>query len=155
MNRKSVLFCICAMVLALAGLQAMAQDKPNQPSQPANPGAQANPANQNKDAVQAGQNQDATQGNVSDADAATRVEARMQQLTMELSLTDDQQKEIKPILLSAAKRLQAVKNDPQRTVDDKKSRMDEIHDDARGQIRQFLTPSQNKKLDAMKAGDII
>jgi len=33
--------------------------------------------------------------------------------------------------------------------------MDEVHDSARGQIRQFLTPDQSKKLDAMKAEDII
>lgn len=158
MNRKLVLICICAMALALAGLQAVAQDNPNQPSQPANPGAQANPAGQNADqsnAAQADQSRSAREGNISDADVATKVEGRLQQLTTELNLSDDQQKEIKPILLSAAKQLQAVKNDTERSADDKKSRMDEIHDGARGAIRQFLTPNQSKKLDAMKADDVI
>jgi hypothetical protein len=58
-------------------------------------------------------------------------------------------------LLDAAKRLQAVKNDTTRSVEAKKNKMDEVHDNARGQIRQFLTPDQSKKLDAMKAEDII
>ena len=57
--------------------------------------------------------------------------------------------------MDAAKQLQAVKNDPQRTADSKQSKMDQIHDSARGQIRQVLTPEQSKKLDAMKAEDII
>jgi hypothetical protein len=138
MNRKLVLLCVCAMAMVFAGLQAMAQDKPDQQSQPASPGAQANPA-----------------AAVSDAEVAAKVDTRLQQLTTELGLSDDQQKQIKPILMSAAKRLQAVKNDPQRSVDDKNSKMDEIHDSARGQIRQFLTPDQGKKLDAMKAEDVI
>jgi Spy/CpxP family protein refolding chaperone len=138
MNRKLVLLCVCAMALAFAGLQAVAQDKPDQPSQPASPGTGANPA-----------------ASVSDADVASKVDARLQQLTTELGLSDDQQKQIKPILVSASKRLQAVKNDPQRSIDDKNSKMDEIHDNARGQIRQFLTPDQSKKLDAMKADDVI
>jgi Spy/CpxP family protein refolding chaperone len=138
MNRKLVLLCVCAMALAFAGLQAVAQDKPDQPSQPASPGTGANPA-----------------ASVSDANVASKVDARLQQLTTELGLSDDQQKQIKPILVSASKRLQAVKNDPQRSIDDKNSKMDEIHDNARGQIRQFLTPDQSKKLDAMKADDVI
>lgn len=58
-------------------------------------------------------------------------------------------------MLDAAKRLQAVKNDNTRSVEAKKDKLDEVHDSARGQIRQFLTPDQSKKLDAMKAEDII
>jgi len=163
MNRKFVLIFICAAALGVAGLQAIAQDKdkPDQSTQqPANPGAQnkpdqsqqpANPSDQNKAGGQVDQSREA----VSDTEVAARVDARLQQLTTELGLSDDQKSQIKPILVDAARRLQAVKNDPQRSVSSKQGKMDEIHDSARGQIRQFLTPDQNKKLDAMKAEDII
>jgi hypothetical protein len=155
MNRKLVLICLCAAALCFAGVQAMAQDKPDQqppqtqqPSQPANPGAQANPAEQHPQDTSGA-------ASISDAEVAAKVDARLQQLTTELKLSDDQKAQIKPVLMDAAKRLQATKNDPQRSVDSKQSKMDEIHDSARGQIRQFLTPDQSKKLDAMKAEDII
>jgi Spy/CpxP family protein refolding chaperone len=146
MNKKLILICICALALTCAGLQALAQDKPgDQPAPQTAPGAQTNPQ----------PSTDASQANVSDPEAAAAVDARLQQLTTELGLSDDQKTQIKPILLDAAKRLQAVKNDSTRTIEAKKSKMDEVHDSARGQIRQFLTPEQSKKLDAMKAGDII
>jgi hypothetical protein len=146
MNKKLTLICICVLALTCAGLQALAQDKPDQPApQTANPGAQTNPQ----------PSTDARQEGVSDAEAAARVNARMQQLTIELSLSDEQKTQIKPILLDAAKRLQAVKNDTTRSIEEKKSKMDAVHDSARGQIRQFLNADQSKKLDAMKAEDII
>lgn len=136
------------MVLLFVGSQAMAQDNPNQqpPAQTAPPpGAQTNP----QPSTGTGS------ADVTDAEVDAKVDARMQQLTTELGLSDEQKTEIKPVLVNAAKRLQAVKNDKQRSVDDKKSKMDEIHDTARGEIRQFLTPAQSKKLDAMKAEDLI
>lgn len=145
MNRKLILICICALALTCAGLQALAQDKPDQPPPQTAPSGQTNPQ----------PSTDANQTNASDADAAARVDARMQQLTTELGLSDDQKTQIKPILLDAAKRLQAVKNDTTRSVEAKKNKMDEVHDSARGQIRQFLTPDQGKKLDALKADDVI
>jgi hypothetical protein len=145
MNKKLILICICVLALTCGGLQALAQDKPDQPAPQTAPGAQANPQ----------PSSEANQAVVSDAEVASKVDARLQQLTTELGLSDDQKTQIKPILVDAAKRLQAVKNDNTRTIDAKKSKMDELHDSARGQIRQFLTPDQGKKLDAMKADDVI
>lgn len=141
MNRKVVLIFTCAMALALTGLQAMARNKPNQTA------PQSNAAEQDKD-------KSATQATI-DPEAVAKAEARLQQLTTELSLSDDQKAQIKPILLDAARRIKAVKDDPHRSIDSKKSKMDEIHDDARGQIRQFLSPDQSKKLDALKENDEI
>ena len=78
MKKKLTLICICAMALTCAGLQALAQDKPGQPAPQTAPGAQTNPQ----------PSTDASQAEVSDADAAVRVEARLQQLTTELGLSD-------------------------------------------------------------------
>ncbi|HEY4676088.1 MAG TPA: hypothetical protein VIJ01_02945 [Candidatus Angelobacter sp.] len=164
MNKKLILICICVLALTCGGLQALAQDKPDQPApqtapsepapqtapdqpapQPANPGSQTNPQ----------PSSEANQAVVSDAEVATKVDARMQQLTTELGLSAEQQAQIKPILVEGAKRLQAVKNDNTRSIDAKKSKMDDVHDNTRGQLRQFLTPDQGKKLDALKADDVI
>ena len=142
MNRKIVLIFTCAMALALTGLQAMARTKPNQAA------PQSNAAEQDKD-------KDATPAAAIDPEAVAKAEARLQQLTTELSLSDDQKAQIKPILLDAARRIKAVKDDPHRTIDSKKSKVDEIHDGARGQIRQFLSPDQSKKLDTLKENDEI
>jgi hypothetical protein len=141
MNRKIVLIFTCAMALALTGLQAMARNQANQPA------PQSNAAEQDKD-------KDATQATI-DPEAVAKAEARLQQLTTELSLSDEQKAQIKPILLDAARRIKAVKDDPHRSIDSKKSKMDEIHDGTRGQIRQFLSPDQSKKLDTLKENDEI
>ena len=145
MNKKLILICICVLALTCGGLQALAQDKPDQPAPQTAPGSQTNPQ----------PSSDASQAAVSDADAAAKVDARMQQLTTELGLSAEQQAQIKPILIEGAKRLQAVKNDNTRSIEAKQSKMDEVHDSTRGQLRQFLTPDQSKKLDALKADDVI
>jgi hypothetical protein len=154
MNKKLILICICVLALTCAGLQAVAQDKPDQPAPqtaPSEPAPQTAPGSQTNPQPST----DASQTGVSDADAAAKVDARMQQLTTELGLSAEQQAQIKPILIEGAKRLQAVKNDNTRSVDAKQSKMDDIHDNTRGQLRQFLTPDQGKKLDALKADDVI
>jgi Spy/CpxP family protein refolding chaperone len=148
MNRKSALICICATALCFAGVQAMAQDKPDQQQPPPSANQPSGQTNPQPSAAP-------DQAGVSDADVAARVDARLQQLSTELGLSDEQKGQIKPILVDAARRLAAVKNDNERGIESKQSKMDEIHDNARGQIRQFLTPDQSKKLDAMKAADII
>jgi hypothetical protein len=79
MNKKLILICICALALTCAGLQALAQDKPDQPA-PQTPGSQTNPQ----------PSTDSSQTHVSDADTSSMVDARLQQLTTELGLSDDQ-----------------------------------------------------------------
>ena len=115
MNRKFLLTSICAAALGLACLQAFAQDKPDQSSQQPE-SRRATESQRSKQAFRTVP----TQRTVSDAELASRVDARLQQLTSELGLSDDQKGQIKPILLDAAVRIQAVKNDPQCSVDSKK-----------------------------------
>ena len=141
MNKKLILICICALALTCAGLQALAQDKPDQPAPQTNPGSQTNPQ----------PSTDSSQAHVSDTDTASMVDARLQQLTTELGLSDDQKGQIKPILLDAAT-VEAVKNDKTRTIEAKKAKMDEVHDNARGQIRQFLTPDQGREAGCHEGG---
>lgn len=80
MNKKRILICICALALTCAGLQALAQDKPDQPPPQTAPGAQTNPQ----------PSTDSSQTLVSDAETSAMVDARMQQLTSTLGLSDDQ-----------------------------------------------------------------
>ena len=157
MNRKFVLIAVCAMVLAVIGLQAQAQHNPNQqppqasPSQPAQQTSPAQPAPDTTNPSTAVQSkEEGIPPHIDDAEVNAKVEARLQHLSAELSLTDDQKQKIKVVLHDMFTRLQAVKSDTHQTVDSRRSKMDEIGDAARGEIRQFLTPEQNKKLDTMK-----
>jgi len=163
MNKKLILICICVLALTCGGLQALAQDKPDQPapqtapSEPAPQTAPSEPAPQTAPSSKPNPqpSSEASQAVVSDEEVAAKVDVRMQQLTTELGLSAEQQAQIKPILVEGAKRLQAVKNDNTRTIDAKRSKMDDVHDNTRGQLRQFLTPDPGKTLDALKADDVI
>ena len=141
MNNKVMLSCICVLALACAGFQTFAQNNPNNPApQATNPSAPSatTPAEPQKgDAIDNPQ-------------LAAKIQARLQVLATELNLTDEQKAQMKPILRDKLRRINAVKNDPQRSIDSKRSKIDEIRDDFRGQARQFLTPEQNKKLDVLK-----
>ncbi|HEY6969459.1 MAG TPA: hypothetical protein VJA94_09655 [Candidatus Angelobacter sp.] len=140
MKKKVILSCACVLALACAGFQTFAQNNPNQPAPQANPSAPSatTPAEPQKgDAID-------------DPQLAAKIQARLQTVSTELNLTDEQKAQIKPILRDKLRRINAVKNDPQLSKDEKRSKIDGIRDDFRGQARQFLTPDQNKKLDVLK-----
>ena len=140
MNKKVILSCICVLALC-AGLQAFAQNNPKQPAPQA-----TNPSATTATAPNAPQKGDT----IDDPQLAAKIDARLQLVSTELNLTDEQKAQMKPILRDKLRRINAVHNDPQLSIDQKKSKIDEIRDDFRGQCRQFLTPEQNKKLDVLK-----
>ena len=68
-----------------------------------------------------------------------------------MTLTDDQQAKIKPILADEATKIHATKgkkSDAAATADDSKAKTKAIRDDANKQIRALLTPDQQKLFDA-------
>jgi periplasmic protein CpxP/Spy len=147
MNRKWMISCICALALACAGLQSMAQTNPSQTTPPAGQSApsQTNPS--------AAQTQEGAGQTAADPELVAKVQARLQQISTELGLTDEQKSQLKPILQEEFARLKAVKDDRLRSIDDKKSKMKEIQDDARGKMKSVLSPEQKKKLDEMKGNE--
>ena len=79
-----------------------------------------------------------------------KVQARLQQISSDLNLTDDQKTQLKPILQSEYQQLKAVSDDTSLTSDQKQSKAQGIHQQAKSQIATILTPEQQKKLATMK-----
>ena len=135
MSKRTLVILACALFLAFAGLQVVAQSTPDQAA------SQANAASQTKD--------DASQA-MTDPETKAKVEEEMQELVHELDLTNDQQKQLKPILQDQFKQLKAVKDDASMSPEQKKAKAAEIHNGAKSQIGSILTPEQKKKLAEMK-----
>jgi Spy/CpxP family protein refolding chaperone len=136
MNKKALLVLTCVLFFACFGLQAFAQSTPDQAASQA-----ANAASQAKD--------DASQA-LADPETKSKVQAKLQELSSELNLTDDQKTQLKPVLQGEYKQLKAVHDDSSLSADQKQSKMTEIHDGAKSQINSILTPEQQKKLADMK-----
>lgn len=136
MKKRILIACMFALVLTFSGLKAFAQSTADQAKDQA-----TNAASQAKD--------DAAQA-MGDPDTRAKVEARLQKLSSELNLTDDQKTQLKPVLQGEYKQLKAVHDDSSLSPDQKQSKMTEIHDGAKSQINSILTPDQQKKLAEIK-----
>ena len=89
----------------------------------------------------------------STVDPATKaaVQDKLQKISTELNLTDDQKTQLKPMLQSEVQELQAVKNDTSLSPDQKEAKAKAIHQSFKSQISNVLTPEQQKKWASMKA----
>ena len=130
MNKTTLLVPTCALFLAFAGLQGFAQSS-------------ADPASS-----QAGSMSQAGQG--SDPETRAKVQARLQELSTELNLTDDQKAQLKPILQDEVQQLRAVNDDASLTADQKKAKFTEIRQSYKSQMVSILNPEQQKKLELLK-----
>ena len=130
MNKKRLLVPTCALFLAFAGLQGFAQSS-------------AVPASSQAASMsQAGQS--------ADPETRAKVQARMQDLSAELNLTDDQKAQLKPIVQDEVQQLRAVNDDASLTADQKKAKFTEIRQSHRTQMVSILNPEQQKKLELLK-----
>jgi periplasmic protein CpxP/Spy len=93
-----------------------------------------------------GQGQKPSRGNV----PRDRVADRLEWLSGHLNLTEDQKKELKPILSDEFKQMRAVGEDASLTHDQKRERMKQIHEASRPQVQTILTPQQRQKFAQMK-----
>lgn len=128
MNKKTLLVLTCALVLAFAGVQAFAQSTADQAATTASQVGQA----------------------ASDTGAAAKVQAKLQTLSSELNLTDDQKAQLKPILQDEVQQLKSVHDDASLSPDQKKAKVAEIRQSHKSQMSSILTPEQQKKLDSIK-----
>jgi len=143
MNKRKLLGFTCALFLAFAGLQVFAQSTADKA---------AAAASQTKDqaASAASQAKDDANQAMGDPDTKAQVQAKLQKLSSELNLTEDQKTQLKPVLQGEVKQLKAVHDDTSLSPDQKEAKMKEIHAGAKGQIGSILTPEQQQKLAAMK-----
>lgn len=78
-------------------------------------------------------------------------ESRLEWMTKELNLTDDQQAKMKPVLADEMKQMKSVRDDTTLTQDQKRDKMKEIHQSTDSQVNDILTPDQQKKYADLKA----
>lgn len=79
-----------------------------------------------------------------------RVGERLEWLSQHLNLTEDQKKQLKPILAGEFKQMRAVGEDASLTQDQKREKMKQIHEASRPQVQAILTPDQQQKFAQMK-----
>jgi Spy/CpxP family protein refolding chaperone len=72
-------------------------------------------------------------------------ESRLEEMSKQLNLTDDQKAKLKPILQDEAQQLQAVHNDASLSQDQKKAKAKEIHAAFKPQVNNVLTTDQQKQ----------
>jgi Spy/CpxP family protein refolding chaperone len=85
-----------------------------------------------------------------DPETKAKVQAKLQQMSTELNLTDAQKQQLQPILQSQAQEIKAVKSDASLSDDQKQAKAKEIHQNYKSQISSILTPDQQKKLATMR-----
>lgn len=75
---------------------------------------------------------------------------RLQMLTKQLNLTDDEQAKIKPILVDEQKKMEDLHNDSTLSQQDRFQKMRDIRENSSKQIRSNLDENQQKKFDDMQ-----
>ena len=77
--------------------------------------------------------------------------SRLEWLSTQLNLTDEQKAKLKPILEDEGKQMQAVRGDSSLSQDQKRDKVKQIHETTNSQINDTLTPDQQKKFAALQA----
>jgi protein CpxP len=75
---------------------------------------------------------------------------RLEHLSQQLNLSDDQKAKIKPMLEDEAQKMQALHNDTSLSRQDRRAKMMEIHQATNDQVRSVLTEDQQKKFADMQ-----
>ncbi|HEV2728898.1 MAG TPA: hypothetical protein VGV15_02605 [Terriglobales bacterium] len=130
MQKRCTLVGLTSLALALAiSLTAVAQT-----STTSNPPPQA-PA----------QGQAGSAGNTSQDRAQPQ-----QEEDNPLNLTDEQKQKLRPIIANETQQMDAVRNDPSMTQEQKVTKVNQIRDEASPKIKAILTPEQLQKLADMQ-----
>ena len=74
-------------------------------------------------------------------------EQRLQKMTKQLNLTEEQQQQIKPILENEQKEMQAVRQDSSLSKGDRMSKMQQLRQDTSTQIKPVLNQDQQQKYE--------
>ncbi len=77
-------------------------------------------------------------------------EERLDRLSKDLNLTDDQKAKIKPILEKEADQRKALMEDQSTSREDRRAKFMELQQKTHEDIKAVLTPDQQKKLDEMR-----
>jgi periplasmic protein CpxP/Spy len=75
---------------------------------------------------------------------------QLEHMTRELSLTADQQNQIKPMLLDRQQKMEAVSQDQSLSREDRRAKMQSIRQESEGRIAAVLNDQQKQKFQAMQ-----
>ncbi len=78
-------------------------------------------------------------------------EQRVQMLTQQLKLTNDQQQNIKLMLEEESNRMDSLRSDSSLTQQERRSKMQEIRQNTKTQMNSILTPEQQTQLQQAQA----
>jgi periplasmic protein CpxP/Spy len=78
------------------------------------------------------------------------IDDQVKRMTKQLSLNDDQQQKLKPILEDQRQQMQQLRNDSSLSQDEKFSKMRDVHEKASTQIKALLNQDQQKKFDEIQ-----
>jgi Spy/CpxP family protein refolding chaperone len=78
------------------------------------------------------------------------VDDQLQKLTKALTLTDDQQTKIKPILESQRTQMEAIRNDTSGNRRENFAKMRDVHEKSVTQVKTVLNDDQKKKYDELQ-----
>jgi Spy/CpxP family protein refolding chaperone len=78
------------------------------------------------------------------------VDDRVKQLTKQLDLNSDQQKQVRSILQDQMDQMQKLRDDNSTPREERRPKMMQIHQGATDKIRALLNDDQKKKFDAMQ-----
>jgi hypothetical protein len=74
---------------------------------------------------------------------------RLQRMTQQLNLSDDQQQKIKPILENESTQMQSLRGDTSMSQEDRMAKMKQIRESTSSQINPILNADQQKKYAEM------
>ena len=86
----------------------------------------------------------------SDSERDKAVVQRIQEISAELNLTDEQKEKIRPILIKEAPKVKAIREDTSMLRLQKLAKLRAILNDTNAQLKPILTAEQAKKLQKIK-----
>ncbi len=90
------------------------------------------------------------QGDQDQKTAEPRGERRLEWLSKNLNLDDEQKAKIRPILEDEHQQIMSHREDSSLSPQEKRAKIRDIRDNAHKRISQFLSPEQQQKMDAMR-----
>jgi hypothetical protein len=91
---------------------------------------------------------------IPDTERARAVVQRLQQISSDLNLTEDQKEKIRPIILKEAPKLKALQDDTSLSRGQKLLRLRTILNGTNTQLKPILTPDQAKRLRQIRDDEI-
>jgi hypothetical protein len=79
---------------------------------------------------------------------------KLERLSTQLALTPDQKRQLIPVLMAEAPKVEAIKNDTSLSKLQKLGQLKAVHDETDPQVKAILTPEQYQKLQEIRRQEL-